>query len=24
MTDPIGRRLWLDVEHRVNDTAEPQ
>ncbi|MEW6477400.1 MAG: citryl-CoA lyase [Actinomycetota bacterium] len=24
MTDPIGRRLWLDVEHRVNYTADPQ
>lgn len=23
MTDPIGRRLWLDVEHRVTYTAEP-
>ena len=23
MTDPIGLRLWLDVEHRVTYTAEP-
>lgn len=24
MADPIGRRLWLDVEHRATYTAEPQ
>jgi citrate synthase len=24
MVDPIGRNLWLDVEHRVNYTADPQ
>jgi citrate synthase len=24
MTDPIGRQLWLDVEHRVKYTADPQ
>ena len=24
MTDPIGRQLWLDVEHRATYTAEPQ
>ena len=24
MAEPIGRRLWLDVEHRVNYTADPQ
>jgi citrate synthase len=24
MTDPIGRRLWLDVEHRATYTADPQ
>ena len=23
MTDPIGLRLWLDVEHRATYTAEP-
>jgi citrate synthase len=23
MTDPIGLRLWLDVEHRMTYTAEP-
>jgi citrate synthase len=24
MTDPIGRQLWLDVEHRATYTADPQ
>ena len=24
MADPIGRHLWLDVEHRVTYTADPQ
>jgi citrate synthase len=24
MADPIGGHLWLDVEHRVNYTADPQ
>ena len=24
MTEPIGRQLWLDVEHRVTYTADPQ
>jgi citrate synthase len=24
MADPIGGRLWLDVEHRVTYTADPQ
>jgi citrate synthase len=24
MTDPIGLRLWLDVEHRATYTAEPR